>query len=112
MPRCCDGAGRPLRLARREVGLQPAPKAVPADLSVHTVAVLLDCAGNDPTAIAKAAEQLERRVLGSPLEVLSEGTRPNARQRAEAASRLGLWLVARLPASTSRPAAGNGPLTI
>ena len=32
--------------------------------------------------------------MESPLEALSEGTRPNARQRALAAPRMALWLVA------------------
>ena len=44
--------------------------------------------------MAGAAERLERFVLESPLEVLSEGTRPNARQRARLPPPHGIWLVA------------------
>ena len=46
--------------------------------------------------IAEAAAGLEKLIAASPLEPIPAEVRANARQRAEAANRLGLWLVARV----------------
>ena len=88
-------AAEPELLAELKANLAAARRAHPDDLVAETAEVLVECAANDPATVAEAAGRLERRVAGSPLETLSEGTRPNARQRADAAQRLGLWLVAR-----------------
>jgi predicted Zn-dependent protease len=85
----------PELLAELKANLSAARKADPDDLVAATAELLLKCAVDEPAAVAEAAGRLERRVAASPLEALSEGTRPNARQRADAAQRLGLWLVAR-----------------
>ncbi len=67
----------------------------PGDLSVLTASALVASAGGDAKSFAEAAETLLKQAEGAPLEALSEGSRPNARQRTEAARRVGLWLVAR-----------------
>jgi tetratricopeptide (TPR) repeat protein len=67
----------------------------PKDLSVHVAAALSVASEEKPEALAEAAGRLVRLADETPLEDLSDGDRPNARQRAEAAKQLGLWLVAR-----------------
>ena len=63
----------------------------PQDLSVQIASTLLALAEGKTEAI----ERLTRLVEQTPLDDLPGGSRANARQRAEAAKQLGLWLVAR-----------------
>jgi tetratricopeptide (TPR) repeat protein len=67
----------------------------PKDFSVQVAAALFSATEPTSEPLAEASSRLVRLSDESPLEELSEGTRANARQRAEAAKRLGLWLVAR-----------------
>jgi tetratricopeptide (TPR) repeat protein len=67
----------------------------PKDLSVAVVAALVAAAEGSTERLAEAAARLVNLCDEAPLDDLSAGARPNARQRAEAARRLGLWLVAR-----------------
>jgi tetratricopeptide (TPR) repeat protein len=67
----------------------------PKDLSVPIAAALVALAEGKPDAIDAALSRLTRRVGELPLEPLPDGARANARQRADAAKQLGLWLVAR-----------------
>lgn len=88
-------ATKPELLAEVKSGMEGVVKDHPTDLPALTAAALVECAGADPKAIAEVADRLERLATEAPLETLSEGVRPNARQRVEAARRMGLWLVAR-----------------
>ncbi len=65
------------------------------DLSVQVAAALFSATEPTSEPLAEASARLARLADESPLEELSEGARANARQRSEAAKRLGLWLVAR-----------------
>ncbi|HQU42837.1 MAG TPA: hypothetical protein PK867_08490, partial [Pirellulales bacterium] len=67
----------------------------PRDFSVQIAAVLEALAGGKADPISAAVERLQKLVAETPLEELPDGTRANARQRAEAARQIGLWLVAR-----------------
>ena len=67
----------------------------PRDFSVQIAAVLEALAGGKADPISAAVERLQKLVAETPLEELPDGARPNARQRAEAARQIGLWLVAR-----------------
>lgn len=67
----------------------------PVDLGVQTVAALMAELMGETAALAEAAGRLEKLAEARPFEDLSEGARPSARQRAEAARQLPLWLVAR-----------------
>ena len=51
--------------------------------------------GNDPGRAEAVLEQLAGLVEKTPLAPLADGVRANARERAEAASQIPLWLVAR-----------------
>jgi tetratricopeptide (TPR) repeat protein len=74
-------------------------KAHPDDLAAQVAAVLVAAASGPGAAedqtLAAAATRLLAVVEKAPLDDLSSGSRANARQRAEAARRLGLWLAAR-----------------
>jgi tetratricopeptide (TPR) repeat protein len=63
----------------------------PQDLSVQIAQALLGLAEGK----AQAIEPLTRLVEQSPLDELPAGSKANARQRAQAARQIGLWLVAR-----------------
>ena len=67
----------------------------PDDLSVGIAAALAALAGKDRERSREALEALDRLVTAKPLEPLADGARANARQRAEAARLLPLWVVAR-----------------
>jgi tetratricopeptide (TPR) repeat protein len=67
----------------------------PKDFSVQVAACLGALADEKPEVIAAAIERLEKLADTIPLEDLPAGTKANARQRAQAASQMGLWLVAR-----------------
>ena len=87
----------PELLAKVRADLDSIAKARPGDIEAEIAATLAACAGLEPgsDAIVQAASRLDRLVASTPLEPLSEGAKANSRQRAEAARRLGLWLVAR-----------------
>jgi tetratricopeptide (TPR) repeat protein len=67
----------------------------PRDFSVLTTAALDAFVEDNPDRIAEAVGRLVRQVEASRLEDLPRSHRANARQRAEAARQLGIWLVAR-----------------
>jgi hypothetical protein len=69
--------------------------ARPAELSVAICFALHALAGNDAGRIRGALEELARLVEQTPLAPLADGVKANARERAEAAQQLPLWLVAR-----------------
>ena len=87
-------APNPRVMAELRSAVDTFAKDHPDDVGARAASALVDCAGGDPQAVAEAAGRLERLIMESPLDALSEGTRPNARQRAEAAPRMALWLVA------------------
>jgi hypothetical protein len=67
----------------------------PKDYSVQIAASLGALADEKPEVIVAAVERLEKLADSIPLEELPAGTKANARQRVQAASQMGLWLVAR-----------------
>ena len=67
----------------------------PADLSVQVALALFVAAEGPPERLAETASKLAAAIEKAPLDDLPADARPNARQRAEAVPRLGLWLVAR-----------------
>lgn len=67
----------------------------PLDCSVQIAAALVAFAGGQEDEIAAAVGRLQKLIGETPLEELPDGARANARQRAEAARQIGLWLVAR-----------------
>jgi hypothetical protein len=69
--------------------------ARPADLSVAICFALHALAMNDSGRIRGALQELARLVEKTPLEPLADGVKANARERAEAAQQIPLWLVAR-----------------
>ena len=75
--------------------LEALRQAHPDDLSVAIATALHALASADSSRALPALERLNALVEKSPLEPLPPGTRPNARQRTEAARQLPLWLVAR-----------------
>jgi tetratricopeptide (TPR) repeat protein len=77
--------------AEVEAALGRLGEEFPKDLSVQIVQALLGLDDGKTEAI----ERLSRLVEQSPLDDLPSGTKANARQRAEAARQIGLWLVAR-----------------
>ncbi len=89
--------------------LEALRQAHPDDLSVATATALQLLASADSSRALTALERLNALVEKSPLEPLPPGTRPNARQRTEAARQLPLWLVAR--ACVQDPRAPVQPIT-
>ena len=75
--------------------LESARTQNPDDLSLAIAVALLVLAGDDSVRIEPALDRLKELVDKSPLEPLAEGVRANARQRAQAARQIPLWLVAR-----------------
>jgi tetratricopeptide (TPR) repeat protein len=67
----------------------------PNDLSVAIANALFVLASGEPQRIEPALVRLVELIDQNPLEPLAEGARANARQRAEAARQVPLWLVAR-----------------
>src|SRR5262245_25151461 len=66
----------------------------PRDVSIRLVQALVGI-DRDASAMSSVAQRLEDFLAQSPLEDLQPGQRANARQRAEAAQQVGLWLIAR-----------------
>jgi tetratricopeptide (TPR) repeat protein len=90
-----SAAKRPERRSEVKTRLDELVAKHPQDFSVQVAAALFAATESTPDRLADASARLTRLADGAPLEELSEGTRANARQRDEAAKRLGLWLVAR-----------------
>lgn len=67
----------------------------PRDVSAQIAAALAALAGGQEDQINAAIERLRKLVADTPLEEVAAGSRPNSRQRAEAARQIALWLVAR-----------------
>ncbi|MCI0457302.1 MAG: tetratricopeptide repeat protein, partial [Gemmataceae bacterium] len=67
----------------------------PQDVAVQITAALDACGDGPPEQATEAVGRLARLVEATPLEELRPGARANARQRADAARQIGLWLVAR-----------------
>jgi tetratricopeptide (TPR) repeat protein len=76
------------------------------DLSVQIAAALSALAAGKPEAITDSLQRLVKVVDDTPLEELPAGSRANARQRAEAAKQIGLWLVTRELGRVSNPSGG------
>jgi len=70
-------------------------EADPKDLSTAIATALVAAAEDDSPGLTRASDRLVELVEAAPLDAVSPGSRPNARQRAEAAGQIGLWLVAR-----------------
>ena len=87
----CDGK----QLSALDEPLESLRKSHPHDLSVAIVAALRALAGEDAKRSESAVERLVALVEKAGLEPLPDGTRPNSRQRAEAARLIPLWVVAR-----------------
>ncbi|MDR3638922.1 MAG: DUF1583 domain-containing protein [Isosphaeraceae bacterium] len=89
-------AKKPELVAEVRATLADLAKKRADDLSVLIAQALAASAfEGSPGAFDEAAARLLKQAESTPLETLAEGTRANARQRAEAGTRLGLWLVAR-----------------
>ncbi len=83
--------------------LESLQKAHPDDISVAIAVALTALGSNDPGQIEPALERLNALVAKTPLEAIPAGSRPNARQRAEALRQVSLWLVARACSNQSAP---------
>jgi tetratricopeptide (TPR) repeat protein len=88
-------AGHPDPSSRLDEALQKLHEDHPDDLSVSIALALAALAGPDRSRDEPALDALDEALKRNPLEPLPPGARANARQRAEAARRLPLWLVAR-----------------
>ena len=96
---------RPLVVGRRPTSvkardqlaatLEASRKMHPDDVSLAITESLLALGSGETTRIEPALARLGELVEKAPLEVLGAGTRANARQRAQAARQIPLWLVAR-----------------
>jgi hypothetical protein len=89
------------QLAALAAPLESLRQSHPDDLSVAVVVALHSLASADSSRALAALERLNALVERSPIEPLPPGTRPNARQRTEAARQIPLWLVARACAPAS-----------
>src|SRR5207245_2795620 len=65
------------------------------DFTVPIASALVAIATGESSETSAALAALKRRLDETPLGSLSPSAKPNARQRAEAAAQLPLWLVAR-----------------
>ncbi len=99
-----EAAKKPEMRAHAEETLGKLLAERPRDLSVLIAAALQALDANPQhkrgergvsTPCSEAINRLTKLVASSPLEKLEQGKRANARQRAEAAQQIGLWLVAR-----------------
>ena len=86
----CDDSTR----AARERPIESLRQAHPDDLSV-AIAARSGAGGDDGGRAQGAIEQLAGLIEKTPLEALADGVRANARERAQAAGQIPLWLVAR-----------------
>ncbi|HZV06513.1 MAG TPA: tetratricopeptide repeat protein, partial [Gemmataceae bacterium] len=90
-----DALTKPELRAEAEAALKKLLGEHPDDLSVRIAAALKAGLDEKPEALADAVEKLARLLEAQPLEKLAKGQRANARQRAEAAQQIGVWLIAR-----------------
>jgi tetratricopeptide (TPR) repeat protein len=83
--------------ATRELSARLTERATksPDDFVPPILATLLALGQDNAQQVASALASLEQLVDRLPLEAIARGERPNARQRADAARQIGLWLVAR-----------------
>jgi tetratricopeptide (TPR) repeat protein len=88
-------SGAPEALQQVRLILNDQRKQNPRDLSVYIASALAAFAEGKSEQTTAALADLTRVVEETPLEELAAGARANARQRAEAARQLGLWLVAK-----------------
>ncbi|MFO0953373.1 MAG: DUF1583 domain-containing protein [Isosphaeraceae bacterium] len=102
-------SARPNGLAEVAPALASAVEARPEDLSARTAAALLALASGDPARVKAELAALDRCLEKHPLEALPARTRANARQRAEAARLMPLWLVARACWTTTAKAKPDSP---
>ncbi len=87
-----DGALGREKLA---ASLEASRKKHPEDFSVAIAEALVALSAGEAKLMEPALARLNELVEKTPLEPLESGTRANARQRAEAARQVPLWLVAR-----------------
>ncbi len=78
-----------------KAALEKRSEADPKDLTTAIGSALVAIAEGNSDAIDKTSARLVELVEESPLDPIPADARPNARQRADAARQLGLWLVAR-----------------
>jgi hypothetical protein len=95
----CD----PAELASLRGPLEALRQAHPGDLSVATCDALEALAAKNDALTLETLERLAQLVERSPLEKLPAGVRANARERAQAAGQISLWLVARAAWRASNP---------
>jgi hypothetical protein len=75
--------------------LESLRKSQPQEISVAVCIALQALASNDRARIHASLERLAAIVEKTPLDALSDGVKANARERAQAAAQIPLWLVAR-----------------
>jgi predicted Zn-dependent protease len=75
--------------------LESARKKHPDDFGLAICEALRALSGNDRALLAPAVARLVELITKTPLETLEAGEHANARQRAQAARQIPLWLVAR-----------------
>jgi tetratricopeptide (TPR) repeat protein len=90
-------------LAQLGNSLEALQKAYPEDLSVAIGVALHALASNDEDRSRVALERVEKLLGNAPLDPLADGTRANARERAEAARQIPLWLIARACGANASP---------
>src|SRR5262249_49467720 len=91
-----QGAGKDAALLALAKGqLADLRRQHPTDVQVHVAEVLLTLPLHKPDQSRASLERLLHLIDEKPLEALPEGTRANARQRAEAVPQITLWLAAR-----------------
>ncbi len=98
------GASDPRQLAAFAGMLDSMRRAHPGDLSVAMCAALAAMASKDNGRMQGALETLAGLVDKTPLDSLAAGVRANARERAQAAEQIPLWLVARAARRQTDPA--------
>jgi hypothetical protein len=97
------GACDPAQLKALAGSLETLRHAHPEDLSVATCVALSALASNDGELSKAALERLAQLVENTPLDTLTAGARANARERAQAAAQIPLWLVARAARGLEAP---------
>lgn len=78
-------------LEQIEAHLDELEKTFPDDLSIHVARALIASAGQNRETFGVALSRLQELLAANPLDELADSSRPNARQRREAADRLVLW---------------------
>src|ERR1035438_2212187 len=96
----CDSGER----AQLEKPLESLRKAHPDDLSVAIAMALEALTSAEPERTESSLDQLAKLVEKTPLDPLAQGVRANSRERAQAASQIPLWLIARACRGHKSPA--------